>query len=312
MGDIKLEGFLYETLKYLEKYLRKKDIVEICINREKEVMTEDKEGNWKTYKDNKLTKDHLERLIKSIGNKTQQKFSENYPIVMTHIPEFGFRITGSYGNAVANNGVAISIRIGNAQRFPLEGYFGEETAKKVKEIMVKGENMLISGGTSTGKTTCLNSLIPFIPEGLRILSLENMVELSIDRQNHVPHLMSESRLEESGGYEMMLNLFMKSRPDRILIGELTPQLTKIYLRMANSGHSGTMTTIHADSAEQALDAFYVNLMLAGATESKFLMHQVKTVIKYVIQCKRTGSRKIEAEIFETDLEDETFIARKIA
>ena len=253
MEAIKLKpGHLKESLRCINKYLHKKNIVEICINRPYEVWIENTMGKWQRIEDRTLSATTLERLIKNVANCTDQTFSENYPIVASFVPEFGFRFMAALGNAVADNGISISIRIGNALYFPLESYFDTETVGLIKEMMIQGENVLISGGTSTGKTTLLNSLIRYVPNHMRIITLENMKELTVEQPNNVRLLVSESR--HNNGYELAMNCILKSRPDRIFIGELTPKLTEFYIRLANTGHDGTGTTIHANSAEEALEA----------------------------------------------------------
>ena len=173
-------------------------------------------------------------------------------------------------------------------------------------MMEKGENLLISGGTSTGKTTLLNSLIRYIPDRTRIVTLENMKELSIRQPNNVRLLVSESR--HGNGYELAMNCILKSRPDRIFIGELTPKLTEFYIRLANTGHDGTGTTIHANSAEEALEAVYENMLIDGSAESETLKKRIAHTVRYVIQCHRGKGRRITAKLHRTGFKEGEFVS----
>lgn len=311
-GEIRLKGIEKETLKSIEKYLRKENIVEICINEEEKVFLEDLNGKWHTIKDKNITRERMGHLIENIANMTHQRFSESYPIVSSYIPVegWGFRFQAAMSPAVADNGFMISIRMGNARIFKLESYFEDEKTREiVKAMMEKGENLLISGGTSTGKTTMLNSLLTHIPKENRIITLENMKELAINQKNNVRLLVSESR--DKKGYELAMNCILKSRPDRIIIGELTPELTKWFMRLANTGHDGTCTTVHGNTPEEALMAVYKNLVINGAAESEMLRRDVADTIKHVIHCTRGKGRKITARIYKTSYGNGEYQAKEI-
>lgn len=311
MEAIKLKpGHLKESLRCIEKYLNKKNIVEICINRPQEVWIENTKGKWQRFDDRNLSYGVLEKLIKNVANCTSQVFSEDYPIVATFVPEYGFRFMAAFGSAVADSGISISIRIGNALFFPLEDYFDKRTAAIIEDMMIKGENLLIAGGTSTGKTTLLNSLIQYIPNHLRIITLENMKELFVPQPNNVRLLVSESKSNK--GYELAMNCILKSRPDRIFIGELTPQLSEYYIRLANTGHEGTCTTVHANSAKEGLQAVYENMLINNATESSALQKRVGNTIQHVIQCRRTGKRQIRARLYKTGFDRGEFVEEEVA
>jgi len=291
-------GFLKETLKSIEKYLSMKNIVEIMINQPCEVIVEDNKGKFKVFKDNTLNLKTLQTICHSIANFTQQTLSEDYPVLSTFIPVWGYRFQAVVGGNVESR-ISISIRIGNVRTFSLENYFNKETAAMVEKYVVNGANILISGGTSTGKTTCINSLIQYIPKDLRIITLENMRELSVPHSNRVHLTVSESKSSES--YKLLSNSILRMRPDRIIIGELTTDLTEFYLRLSNTGHDGSMTTLHADSPVKALDAILRNLLIAGASFDVSLMDYISNTIHFVVQLSRSAGRKISAEIFKTSL-----------
>ena len=166
-------GFLKETLKCIEPYLKIKNIVEIMINKPFEVITEDNKGKFKTLGDKNLDVKTLHRLCHGIANYTQQDLSTDYPVLSTYIPQWGYRFQAVVGGNVESK-ISISIRLGNVRTFSLESYFEKDVAGVVGEHVKNGKNILVSGGTSTGKTTCVNSLIQYIPKNLRIITLENM------------------------------------------------------------------------------------------------------------------------------------------
>lgn len=320
MSTPKLSGFLDQTLKCIERYLAMQKIVEIMINKPFEVITESQNGDFKTFKDKSLDLQTLEKLCHGLANFTGQALSVDFPVLSTFIPHWGYRFQAVVGQNVPDTGISISIRIGNVLTFPLDNYFSDDprdickagktveykptangkVASYIESLIVKGKNFLVSGGTSTGKTTCVNSLIQYIPHDLRIITLENMRELSVPHHNRVHLTASESK--KSDIYKLLSNSILRMRPDRIIIGELTTDLTEFYLRLSSTGHDGSLTTVHADSATKALDAILRNLIMAGATFDVSLMDYIVNTIHYVIQLHRTKDRKITARIFKAGLE----------
>ncbi|MBU2645532.1 Flp pilus assembly complex ATPase component TadA [bacterium] len=316
----KTTGFLNQTLKCIERYLAMKNIVEIMINQPFEVITEDKTGNFKFYRDKNLDLKTLEKLCHGLANYTGQALSVDFPVLSTFIPHWGYRFQAVVGQNVPDTGISISIRIGNVLTFPMDNYFSDEPkdiagdrkgkrvrtnadgnlAAYIESLIVKGKNFLFSGGTSTGKTTCVNSMIQYIPKDLRIITLENMRELSVPHHNRVHLTASESK--KSDIYKLLSNSILRMRPDRIIIGELTTDLTEFYLRLSSTGHDGSMTTVHADSPTKALDAIMRNLIMAGATFDISLMDYIVNTIHYVVQLHRTTNRQITAHIFKAGLE----------
>ncbi len=303
---MQLEGFIKETLRPIEKYLTMKGVVELMINQAGEILLETENGKIKSFKDPSLTLERLEAMLFNIANWAGQEFSIQNPILSTYLPKYGFRIQGVIANAVESS-ISISIRVGNTRVFPLKFYFGEQ-ADAVKQLILEAKNIVVAGGTSTGKTTCVNSLITAIPLEKRIISLENMRELNIPHLNKVCLLASESKDEQM--YFKLANSILRMRPDRILIGELTIASTKFYLRLSNTGHSGTLTTLHADSPLKALDAMRQNLILDGASDSG-LINYVGSTVQYVIQMTRQQGRRITATLYKTGISNGQFTAQEV-
>lgn len=291
----KKSGMIYETLKYLQKYLEMKEIVEIMINQEYEVIIEDIKGNFKYYEDKNLNQRTLESILQGIAKIKKQRFDVEYDILSTEIPVYNFRITGAmYG--IVGNGISITIRLGNTKSFPLDHYFSKKMCDFLKSQVIQAKNILIFGGTGSGKTTCLNSLIPHIPLDLRILTLENNRELNIPHKNHCSFLVSESKGVE--GYKKATTLLQRSRPDRILCGEFTLENTKYFLNLMNTGHSGTMSTLHADTPKLALEKIRQYLMLSGTQSSEWVFEYIGSTLDFFIQMEKTKTRQIKAKLFK--------------
>lgn len=319
MEKPKTDGFLKETLKCIQKYLAMQNIVEIMINKPFEVITENVKGNFRTFHDKSLDLVTLENLCRGIANFTGQTLTVDYPVLSTFIPQWGYRFQAVVGDNV-DTGISISIRIGNVRTFALDNYFSDDPkdtvqgsevvavntiskgriAACIESLIVRGKNFLVSGGTSTGKTTCVNSLIQFIPMDLRIITLENMRELNVPHPNRVHLTASESK--NNNIYKLLSNSILRMRPDRIIIGELTTDLTEFYLRLSSTGHDGSLTTVHADSPSKALDALLRNLLMSGATFDVSLMDYIVSTVHYVIQLSRTRDRQITASIFKAGIE----------
>lgn len=313
-----LTGFLKETLSKISRYLEMKNTVEIMINKPKEVIVENAKGEFRYFADNALDLKALKAICFGLANATGQLLSAEYPVLSTFIPLYGYRFQAVVGTCV-DTGISISIRIGNARTFPLDNYFKDTVAdvnhaaldnnlsddwdrplaEYIAALIIKGKNFLVSGGTSTGKTTCVNSLIQYIPKELRIITLENMRELSVPHANRVHLTASESK--RTNLYKLLSNSILRMRPDRIIIGELTTDLTEFYLRLSSTGHDGSMTTVHADSPVKALDAVMRNLLLAGSSFDVSLMDYIASTIHYVIQLSRSPGRVITARFYKSGL-----------
>src|SRR5260221_14788611 len=169
---------------------------------------------------------------------------------------------------------------------------------QIRAAIEKNENVLISGGTSTGKTTLLNALAAFLPPGDRIVLIEDTAELQIDRPNLVRF---EARREQAGlpavTIRELLRATLRHRPDRIIVGEVRGGEAFDLLQALNTGHSGTLSTIHANSAEQAL-ARFASCVLQSGVELPYqaVRHQIADAIHLVLHLGRRLGMRVTKEV----------------
>lgn len=248
-------------LRPLEKYF-KKNVVEISINRPGEVYVEDTKG-WSVHKDSELTLQTLNYLAEALATASGQTFSAETPLLATQIPEYGYRIQ-ILGGSIVDSGFALSIRVGAARRFPINSYMDDESAESLIDAVRGRKNILVAGGTSSGKTTFLNSLMRYIQADHRIVVIEDAKELAVEQPNCVRLLKSKSGTDVGKvSYQDFINASMRLRPDRIIMGELDVSNTYPFLRLLNTGHAGGFSTVHADSPDEAIEAMCMNCQLSG-------------------------------------------------
>lgn len=276
---------LLETyLAPLEPYLKMKDVIDICIQEEGIVRLQTIHGNppWIVKRDKKITFRLLNQLTEQLATAKGQKFNEENPILFTTLPKYGFRIVCLSG-VVVESGFCLSIRVAKAATYPLESYFDhEETGAAPKEDRIaelqklktdveravyaveNGLCFACVGGTGSGKTTLLNSVIPHIPAEKRIVAIEDSAELRVPHENFVRLLKAKTGTDVGKTtYKAMINAAMRLNPDIILMGELDIENTIPFLRIVNTGHSGAMTTLHANSPQDSYKAMALNAGLDG-------------------------------------------------
>jgi pilus assembly protein CpaF len=248
------------------------------------------------FKDNA----HLLKIIEKIASGIGRRVDESCPMVDARLPD------GSRVNAIisplALDGPALSIR-----KFSKDPYmvhhlveFGTITAEiaQVMEAMVKARlNILISGGTGSGKTTFLNILSGFIPFDERIITIEDAAELQL-QQDHVVRLETRPPNMEGSGEITQRDLVrnaLRMRPERIILGEVRQAEALDMLQAMNTGHDGSLATIHANTPRDALVRLETMVSMAGLSiPDKALRHQVASAIHAVVQVARLkdGSRKM--------------------
>ena len=171
------------------------------------------------------------------------------------------------------------------------GLVGEKKDKLVAMIE-RGANIIVSGGTSSGKTTFLNCLLKYVPKDRRILSVEDTYELSIDHYDKANYLVSRNENNPTIGYPQMIDHLMRSRPDMIVCGELSMANALPILRMLNSGHAGFLCTAHADSPKSLIDAIRQNILMSGTDIPKAELEQLLNgLLDAIVQLHRTAEGK---------------------
>lgn len=283
----------------LEKYLNVDGITEIMVNGPRQVYVE---RDGKLQRVNTLFEDeeHLMRIIDRIVAPLGRRIDEGAPMVDARLPD------GSRVNAVippiSINGPTLTIRLFSKIPLTIDNLveFGSITREAVdflRACIVARLNIVVSGGTGSGKTTLLNILSNFIPDGDRIVTIENAAELQL-RQEHVVTLESRPANVEGRGQVTIRDLVVNSlrmRPDRIVVGEVRSGEALDMLQAMNTGHDGSLTTLHANSPRDALSRLETMVLMAGMElPHRAIREQIASALDLVVHTDRMrdGSRKV--------------------
>jgi pilus assembly protein CpaF len=245
-----------------------------------------------------ITECNLIVAVKNIARALGDDASEEKPILDSRLPD-GSRVAAVFPPCSVG-GTTLTIRKFQTRFFTTEelvriGAMTVDVLAHIQTAIGKNENILISGGTSTGKTTMLNALTAFLPAQDRIVLVEDTAELQIDRPNLVRF---EARREQPGlpavAIRDLLRATLRHRPDRIIVGEVRGGEAFDLLQALNTGHSGTLSTIHANSAVQAL-ARFSSCVVQSAVELPYqaVRYQIADAIDLVLHLGRAqGSRAV--------------------
>jgi pilus assembly protein CpaF len=243
---------------------------------------------------------HLLRIIDRIVSQVGRRIDESSPMVDARLPD------GSRVNAIipplALHGPSLTIRKFAQNALTLDNLVGlgtmnAQTADFLSQCVQGKLNILISGGTGTGKTTLLNAVSQFVPAGERIVTVEDAAELRL-RQRHVVPLESRPPNVEGEGEVRIRDLVrnaLRMRPDRIIVGEVRGAETLDMLQAMNTGHDGSLTTVHANSARDALHRLEMLVLMAGVElPVKAIREQIAGGFDLLVHIARLvdGSRRI--------------------
>jgi len=314
----------------IQGLLRNNEITEIMVNRFDSIYIE-QEGKIFQSRLRFSSEEHLRRTIERIVAHVGRRIDESSPLVDARLPD------GSRVNAVvppiALDGAILTIRKFSAEPFTIDdlislGTLPEEAATFLKTCVEAKLNILISGGTGSGKTTTLNVLSSFIPDNERVITVEDAAELQL-AQPHVVRMESRPVNIEGKGLVTIRDLVRNSlrmRPDRIVVGEVRDGAALDMLQAMNTGHEGSLTTIHANSSKDALVRIENLVLMAGVEfPIRVIREQISEAIDIIIHQARLrdGSRRVTeiSEVtgidvdsiqlqdiykFSTDSEDELF------
>nr|WP_244859889.1 CpaF family protein [Intrasporangium calvum] len=285
----------------LEPFLRDQDVTEIMVNGPDDIFIE-REGKIFPV-DARFSDDaHLRRTIDKIVSRVGRRVDESSPMVDARLPD------GSRVNAVlppiALDGSILTIRKFAADPFTDRDLISFGTmsppVRDFLEACVRGRrNIVISGGTGSGKTTTLNVLSSFLPDDERIITIEDAAELQL-HQDHVLRLESRPPNIEGRGAIAIRELVRNSlrmRPDRIIVGEVRDGAALDMLQAMNTGHDGSLTTVHANSPRDSLSRLETMVLMAGVElPVRAIREQVASAIDLIVQQSRLkdGSRRIVA------------------
>lgn len=299
-------------LLHLQKYLEREDvdqIKEIVINKPMEVGLEYADG-WKWVEDPALTQDQLDDIARMLANRSGQLFHPGNPILSVKMPG-GHRVQIVAGFN-APSGFVFAMRLARKENFTLEDFdMDPDERERVKELAISQKTMLISGGTGTGKTSFLNALIPSIPDHERLITMEDVPELKIPHRNWAPLIFSGgSGTVGDQGVVSLLNACLRLRPDRIILGEIRKENAFAFCSAINTGHEGSLATIHANNPKMAIEAVINRVLMNGDLPDSAittLKRQLLDDIYAVVQLKRVGPR-VQAYIKELSPEDKDMIS----
>lgn len=283
----------------LEDLLRDPEVTEIMVNN-KDLVYVERHGKIeltnKKFISNEQVRAVIERIVAPLG----RRIDESVPMVDARLPD------GSRVNAIipplSLKGPTLTIRKFSRERYSIEelinfGTLTADMAEFLKACVLVRRNMIISGGTGSGKTTLLNALSQFIPEQERIITIEDAAELKL----HQLHWIAlEARLPniEGKGAIPIRELFrntLRMRPDRIIIGECRGNETPDMLQAMNTGHDGSLTTLHANSTHHVLARLDTMVLMSGVElPVRAIREQIAGAINVVVHTARLsdGSRKV--------------------
>ncbi len=302
----------------LEALLKDPAISDILINGPKNVYVERRgklEKTNVTFRDN----EHLLQIIDRIISKVGRRVDETCPMVDARMPD------GSRFNAIipplALDGPAVSIRRFGRNPLKLEDLLNLKAFTPEMVMLLEGAikarlNVVISGGTGSGKTTLLNTLSSFIPNNERIVTIEDAAELQL-QQEHVVRLETRPANIEGKGAITATDLVrntLRMRPERIIIGECRGPETLDMLQAMNTGHEGSMTTLHANTPRDAVARMETMIMMAGfELPLKAMRTQIASAVNLIIQASRLqgGVRRITHITEVVGMEQDTVVMQDI-
>jgi pilus assembly protein CpaF len=315
-----IDEVLDETFGFgpLEVLLKDPTISDILINGPHKVYVERRGKMEKTdvkFRDN----DHLMQIIDRIVSKVGRRVDETSPMVDARLPD------GSRFNAIipplSLDGPSVSIRRFGANPLKLEDLlnykaFTPEMAMLLEACIKARLNIVISGGTGCGKTTLLNTLSSFIPHEERMVTIEDAAELQL-QQEHVVRLETRPANIEGKGSVTTRDLVrnaLRMRPERIIIGECRGSESLDMLQAMNTGHAGSMTTLHANTPRDAQARLETMIMMAGLDlPVKAMRQQISSAVDIIIQANRLqgGPRKVTSITEVMNMEQDVIIMQEV-
>lgn len=324
MADSPGPVYLHSYLAPLASMLDDPQVTDIYVNRPGEIWTESLSGAIERHERPALDERVLARLARQIAALTHQGISREHPLLSASLPD-GARVQ-VVAPPATRGAIAIAIRkhvsadlsladyaaggaFAQTRRGDLDGRspVDERLAAMLADGDVAGmlaaavkarKNILVSGGTSTGKTTFLNALLREVDSRERLIVIEDTPELQLKHPNAVGLLAARSALGETlVTTDDLLNASLRMRPDRIIVGELRGGEAYTFLRAVNTGHPGSMTTIHADSAARAVEQLALLVLQTGTRLDRGdVQHFARSTVDVFVQLSRIDGRRAVSEV----------------
>lgn len=321
--------YLRACLAPFEDVLSRPDVTDVYVNRPGELWVETLGGAVERYEKRDINELMLARLARQIAALTHQGVSREHPLLAATLPD-GSRIQ-VVAPPATRGPLALAIRRQIAASLTLQDYQagdhfsqtcseapGRPTDEQIRQLISERrfadalalavrarKNIIVSGGTSTGKTTFLNALLREIPSDERLILIEDTPELVVSHENWVGLVSVRGELGEAKvTANDLVSASLRMRPDRIILGELRGPEAFAFLRAINTGHPGSMTTIHADSPGSAIEQLAMLILQGGTKLSRDdVRHYVRQSIDVFVQLSRTGGRRnVEAVVLNDGLE----------
>lgn len=315
--------YLRSYLRPLADFLDRADVTDIYLNRPGEVWTETIGGQTECQLVAGLDEVTLTRLAQQVAALTHQAISREHPLLSATLPD-GARVQ-IIAPPATRDGIAVAIRKNVSANLGLDDYVangaflntrrgtmgGPGSGAALKTMLDQGDiagmlrsavrtrrNILVSGGTSTGKTTFLNALLREIAPDERLILIEDTPELDLRHKNAIGLLAARSDLGETRvTADDLLGASLRMRPDRIILGELRGEEAYAFLRAINTGHPGSMTSVHADSAASAVEQIALLVLQRGTRLSRAdVTHYIRTTIDVFVHLERVGGKRGVGEV----------------
>jgi pilus assembly protein CpaF len=314
-----MNGFetILPFLKPIEHLILDDTISEVMVNGPHRVFVE-KAGLVEEVRGLAIGEKSLMVAVKNIARRLGDDISESKPILDSRLPD-GSRVAAVIPPC-SLNGVTLTIRKFNTRHFGIEDLIQAGTlerwlANQLETYVLGRKNILIAGGTGTGKTTLLNILGKFIPFDERILLIEDTSEIQMDQDNLVRF---EARQLQNGlpavSIRDLLKAALRHRPDRIILGEIRGGEAFDLLQLLNTGHSGSLSTVHATSARQCLARFTSCVLQSGIDlPYRAIKTNIGDSLNVVVQLERRPGRRFVSEVveikrYDPDLDEYDFAA----
>ena len=324
--------FLDRALKPIRPWLLDDQVVEICANGPGQVWVERfGQSAMERHEVPELTDLAIRHLAERVAGYSGQSVNEEHPLLSAALPT-GERFQGVMPPATTGGG-AFAIRKQVIKEMRLDDYrrlgsFEQVAvaqdgalsqtdrqlcehldAGRIEEFIrlavVNSYSILLSGGTSSGKTTFLNAILKEVPVGERIITIEDTREVNPIQQNHLPLVASKGDQGQARvTVETLLQASMRLRPDRIFLGEIRGPEAYSFLRAINTGHPGSITTVHADTPSGAFEQLALMVMQAGlGLRRDEIVAYIRSVLPIVIQQRKLGGWRGTSEVYFSKMAD---------